>query len=822
MEGRLRGAALLAGLVLALGIAGAAWGEPPHEQSPKKPRSQKAVGDGVVDTPLEYDRKFKADHEHGGTQGHLPPSSRNVELVGKLRVSDAAPDRIADVASLGDFAYLAAYFRPACRNGGVYVIDISNPRAPTEAGFIPTSPGSYVGEGVQVLHLDTAQFRGDLLVHNNEPCASSAPGGMSLWDVTNPRSPRPLARHAGDPGVAQPANAIHSVFAWQQGERAFAVQVDDYETGDVDIFEITDPTKPVQIAEVGVNDWPEARNAFESQSWGLGAFPDSFHHDVQVRNVDGNWRMLLSYWDAGYIVLDVNDPASPRFIADSDFPDPDPRTGVGPPEGNAHYAEWDRTGKLVLAADEDFSPEAPHGKITTGAFAGRPFDPRPVGDTRQVERDDPLVGPTYFAGRACTPAEIPRAPSADAIAVIERGGEASCTFQAKVTNVEGAGYQGGIIFNRALVGGEDPANSSSVGPCEVSFHPSPAASNRPFLFVTRSAGFKILGIPGYDASDCGTSEPGLPSPGAQGQRVEVRKVFDGWGYMRLLDANTLDEIDSYAIPEAVEEHHARGSGDLTIHETAADPTHDVAYLSWYNAGFRVAAFDGGDLREVGHYIDIGGNDFWGVQVHVTPDCERLVLASDRDYGLYIFRYLGVPSQAPCPPPRPSVSPPPSGVPAPVPAYRVPPRALGRCHNPIRGTNRRNRLRGTPGSDRIDALRGDDRARGLGGDDCLYGRQGSDKLLGGHGNDRLSGSTGRDRLSGSTGNDRLYGGAGNDRLSGGRGSNRYSAGSDDDYIDAANGRRERVSCGKGRDRVRADRTDRVRRCERIFRVRKARG
>src|SRR6266540_6884026 len=47
-------------------------------------------------------------------------------------------------------------------------------------------------------------------------------------------------------------------------------------------------------------------------------------------------------------------------------------------------------------------------------------------------------------------------------------------------------------------------------------------------------------------------------------------------------------------------------------------------------------FRSGGLTEVGRFIDQGGNDFWGVQIHKTADGERLILASDRDSGLYVF------------------------------------------------------------------------------------------------------------------------------------------------------------------------------------------
>ena len=65
----------------------------------------------------------------------------------------------------------------------------------------------------------------------------------------------------------------------------------------------------------------------------------------------------------------------------------------------------------------------------------------------------------------------------------------------------------------------------------------------------------------------------------------------------------------------------------------------LAYFSYYAGGFRVTKIKDNKLVEVGHFIDEGGNNFWGVQVFERDGVEY-VAASDRDYGLYIFRYTG--------------------------------------------------------------------------------------------------------------------------------------------------------------------------------------
>jgi Ca2+-binding RTX toxin-like protein len=90
---------------------------------------------------------------------------------------------------------------------------------------------------------------------------------------------------------------------------------------------------------------------------------------------------------------------------------------------------------------------------------------------------------------------------------------------------------------------------------------------------------------------------------------------------------------------------------------------------------------------------------------------------------------------------------------------------------------------------------------------MNGGPGRDALIGGRLHDLLSGNGGNDRVAGNAGRDDIDGGRGNDLLLGGRGR---------DVIASRDGRRDTVRCGPGRDRVRADRRDRLRGCERASR------
>ena len=119
----------------------------------------------------------------------------NIDVVSKLKLKNVVPEKIADVGVLKDYAYLAAWGVVTCKYNGVHVVDIKDVENPKEVAFIGAKHGSYPGEGIQTLHIDTPKFNGDILVSNNEKCNDKAGfGGMNIYDVTNPKAPHPAGR----------------------------------------------------------------------------------------------------------------------------------------------------------------------------------------------------------------------------------------------------------------------------------------------------------------------------------------------------------------------------------------------------------------------------------------------------------------------------------------------------------------------------------------------------------------------------------------------------------------------------------------------------
>jgi hypothetical protein len=159
-----------------------------------------------------------------------------------------------------------------------------------------------------------------------------------------------------------------------------------------------------------------------------------------------------------------------------------------------------------------------------------------------------------------------------------------------------------------------------------------------------------------------------------------------------------------------------------------------------------------------------------------------------------------------------------GPPEPPPGY-IAYHALRGTHNAdhLIGTERADKIFGYTGTDRIEGRDGDDYLVGGGQGDTIFGQSGDDRLDGQLGDDRLDGGIGHDMVIGREGDDRLTGGTGNDRLDGKGGRDRISGGAGSDRVEAADGERDTIACGKGRDVIIADKGDRVRRdCEVVLR------
>lgn len=541
-----------------------------------------------------------ASASHGGS------SSPELQVVGQFNPFGGVDGLTTDVWAYGNYAYLGSFDEPFCSLDltGVRIIDISDPANPTQVGFIP-SPANTRANDVKVTHIETPFFNGEILIHSNESCSNgfvpklvsngavAAPGnnGIAIYDVTDPLKPRALKKNFLN-------FQVHNTYIYQQGSNAYALVVDDENARDFHIVDITRPQSPKEIAVVGAPDWPDL-----SDNIGVG---EVFLHDVWAQENNGNIIAYLSYWDAGLVLLDITDPKNPVFLGDSEYLNPDPLSSVAP-EGNSHVAVPNADGTRVLMGDEDFGA----GQITSFTFDSTEYPAIeglftfPVGLLPGGTFSGPIV---WTGGLGCTAAEIPMAPSPDAVALIQRG---VCFFQDKAEAAFAQGYAGFVV-----------ANDEARGDALVAMSPR---DNGPYpkipgAFVGFSTGEAMKGA----------------GVGNLGGTAVMTGIFDGYGRLHLLDVTdpaNIVEVDGFATENVFT---PQAFGDRTMHNVVVEET--TAYISWYFEGIRVVSFAGDTLTETAHFVDTGpaGSNFWGVYLHHHPNGNTYILGSDRDTGLWIF------------------------------------------------------------------------------------------------------------------------------------------------------------------------------------------
>lgn len=261
-------------------------------------------------------------------------SGTRLDVVGQLRLGGGVQ---ANLWAYQNFAYVGTWSR-GCPGAGVKVIDIADPAAPFQVASLASYPASSA-ENMIAIDARTSAFQGDLMAVGLQSCAPGGPVGVDFWDVTDPAQPQWLGY------LATPrTGGVHELHLFQRDGRIFAllaVPYSEYTTdqGDFRIVEATDPRHPVQVS-----DWGAFRDLGVSESLARGQDPYIYAHSPNI-SPDGR-TAYVSYWDAGLMILDISDPATPRLIGRIT----DPRSQ----EGNTHSSYPSPDGRLLAVGDEVF------------------------------------------------------------------------------------------------------------------------------------------------------------------------------------------------------------------------------------------------------------------------------------------------------------------------------------------------------------------------------------------------------------------------------------------------------------------------------------
>ena len=620
---------------------------------------------GVTDDPDESNEDDEL-HGHGAPDPSLPlielDASTSNEIVSegpsaKVTKNLAVAGRgerplsegTTDVWAYDGYAYIGTFNSP-CGTGegyvagvgevslvddltgpGVAVFDVHNHNRPEYVGNIPSVAGSRTND-VKVASMNS----GVVLAHSNEDCGGG-PGGIELYNVDDPLAPVHLASVQTDDINAFLRDnlgfvdfGVHNTWLFTQGSKDYVAAIAESEFGNFQVFDITDPTSPEFVSGWGAEslfdptvDWfnlADFSQILEADAYlfdGFGNSQNRFLHDVTIS--DDGTKAYLANWDAGLVLLDINDPADPQFVSQAI----DPSAGDG--EVNSHQAWPTADGSVVVETEEDFDAFELDFEITSGPNAGG-YDSAEGGFTTPIFTlpDREMSGPTVYLGLACDGSSIPPAPSSNHIAVIQRG---ECRFDTKAQNAIDAGYAGMVVFNSEANGDEVIIMGGE-------------SRDIPGVFVGHPTGLAIFGV---------TSAADLVV-GASGAPVEAVAEPGRWGNVRIWDyadeANPVlaSEFDTVCSANPGDDS-CDPRGTYSVHNVVVDG--DKVYVSWYSDGVLVLDIsDPYNLVEVGRYSETGSDfeqqnsgiqDVWGIY---KESGSPWIYASDRNGGLYVLKELG--------------------------------------------------------------------------------------------------------------------------------------------------------------------------------------
>jgi hypothetical protein len=337
------------------------------------------------DDLLKDEQHFYEQSQKTYDGGSKAGSAWNMEVVGHNNLNVRGFN--ADVWKYKNYAYVGHWgfadwatgndrFCPSPPNNGVAVIDVSNPANPYRVATLQ-NPAGTSAEDVVVYTAAYGPLAGhDIAAAGIQWCGgarddSEAIHGLMLWDVTKAVHPVQLGFY--DSGCCtrgvhefevESRSDLHRTFAYAtvpagsypDSETASGLR-DAAGKGDFRLIDITNPQAPFEVSTWKVQ---QAGGPFAAQ----GCDPDGNYGHGAEPSDDGK-SVFLSYWDSGYIQLDLTNPANPVYVKRASFP--------ANADGDAHSSQYDEGRQLLFSADEDFCKASGSG-IEKGYGYGRVWD----------------------------------------------------------------------------------------------------------------------------------------------------------------------------------------------------------------------------------------------------------------------------------------------------------------------------------------------------------------------------------------------------------------------------------------------------------------
>jgi hypothetical protein len=210
---------------------------------------------------------------------------------------------------------------------GTTIVDVSDPAHPRKLAEL-TIPSDVHSHKVRVVD-------GVMLVNREAPPRTQTGpgfrGGLGIWDVSHPERPREI--------TFWECKGVHR-FTFDGRYAYFSPELEGYRGNIAMTLDLKDPARPEEVGRWWMpGQWIAGG---ETPSWEGRAH--RCHHPIRLGN-----RLYVSYWHGGFVILDIEDMAKPRFISGLDWSPP-----FSCPTHTALPIPFPLMGRRVmLVADED-------------------------------------------------------------------------------------------------------------------------------------------------------------------------------------------------------------------------------------------------------------------------------------------------------------------------------------------------------------------------------------------------------------------------------------------------------------------------------------
>jgi hypothetical protein len=217
---------------------------------------------------------------------------------------------------------------------GTTLFDVSDPRSPKLLATIPMPEG---------WHSHKVRAANGIMIVNHERSGQGSPGfggGLGIYDISNPARPKLITKWT------TAGKGVHR-YSFDGRYAYISPTVEGFVGNITMVLDLADPAKPVEVGRWWIpGQW---KAGGEDYPWADFVEPRC-HHPLRL-----NDRLYVSYWHHGIFILDISDLSRPKLVSQGiksrAFPHPT-HTCLPMPQKLKGRS-------VMIVADEDVSKLAP-------------------------------------------------------------------------------------------------------------------------------------------------------------------------------------------------------------------------------------------------------------------------------------------------------------------------------------------------------------------------------------------------------------------------------------------------------------------------------